>query len=269
MAIDWAKQHGWNPGLNDLDAFFQSDPNGFLIGWLGDQPISSISVVKYGDGFGFLGFYIVHPDYCGKGYGLQTWQAGMAYLQGRVVGLDGVTDQIGNYEKSGFVLAGRNVRFSGHARHHPVASPDIVDFNSNYFNALCKFDRQHFFTARPEFLQAWVNAGQQNRHKTKLAVQNGEICGYGTIRPCHTGHKIAPVFANTSDIAESLILALCNEAPIGAEISIDIPQENAAAIKFAEHLGLKAGFETARMYLGQAPDLPLGRIYGISSFELG
>ena len=29
IAVDWAKQEGWDPGLNDTDAFWKTDPNGF------------------------------------------------------------------------------------------------------------------------------------------------------------------------------------------------------------------------------------------------
>lgn len=61
VAIEWAKSEGWNPGLDDLSAFYAADPGGFLMGFLDDEPVSSISVVRYGDEFGFLGFYIVHP----------------------------------------------------------------------------------------------------------------------------------------------------------------------------------------------------------------
>jgi hypothetical protein len=32
---------------------------------------------------------------------------------------------------------------------------------------------------------------------------------------------------------------------------------------------MKPVFETARMYTGPAPDLPLSRLYGVTSFELG
>jgi hypothetical protein len=32
---------------------------------------------------------------------------------------------------------------------------------------------------------------------------------------------------------------------------------------------MTAVFETARMYTGQAPALPLDRIFGVTSFELG
>ena len=70
-------------------------------------------MVKYGQGFGFLGFYIARPEIRGKGYGIRVWRAGMARLQGRNVGLDGVVAQQDNYRKSGFRLAWNNIRHEG------------------------------------------------------------------------------------------------------------------------------------------------------------
>jgi hypothetical protein len=37
----------------------------------------------------------------------------------------------------------------------------------------------------------------------------------------------------------------------------------------AQEAGMAPVFETARMYAGPVPDLPLAQIYGITSFELG
>jgi hypothetical protein len=74
-------------------------------------------VVRYGGGFGFLGFYMVTPDMRELGIGLATWNAGMEYLGDRVIGLDGVVAQQYNYRKSGFVLHGRNIRHTGVPRH--------------------------------------------------------------------------------------------------------------------------------------------------------
>jgi hypothetical protein len=37
----------------------------------------------------------------------------------------------------------------------------------------------------------------------------------------------------------------------------------------AEQAGLDAVFETARMYKGKPPSLPLAQIFGITTFELG
>ena len=48
VVIEWAAREGWNPGIDDLNAFYQTDPEGFFIGWDEGQPISSISVVRYG-----------------------------------------------------------------------------------------------------------------------------------------------------------------------------------------------------------------------------
>ena len=28
--VDWAAQEGWNPGLNDADIFWATDPEGFI-----------------------------------------------------------------------------------------------------------------------------------------------------------------------------------------------------------------------------------------------
>jgi len=71
VAVDWAAKEGWNPGLHDGDCYYSADPNGFLVGCLDHEPIATISVIRYGESFGFLGFYIVRPEYRGKGYGIQ------------------------------------------------------------------------------------------------------------------------------------------------------------------------------------------------------
>src|SRR5262245_48464717 len=109
----WAAAEGWNPGLYDALAFHAADPNGFLVGELDGEPVASISVVRYGSDFGFLGFYIVVPAVRGKGWGIGIWREGMAHLAGRLVGLDGVVAQQDNYRRSGFELAWRNVRHEG------------------------------------------------------------------------------------------------------------------------------------------------------------
>src|SRR3977135_2845378 len=109
----WAADGGWNPGNPDPHAFFAADPGAFRIGRLDGEPVVCISVVKYGQGLGFLGFYIARPTVRGKGYGMKVWRAGMARLEGRNVGLDGVVAQQANYRKSGFRNAWNNVRHEG------------------------------------------------------------------------------------------------------------------------------------------------------------
>ena len=76
------------------------------------------------------------------------------------------------------------------------------------------------------------------------------------------------MFADTAEGADLLFRALAAGAK-GQEVFLDCPEPNRPATELAARYGLSPVFETARMYRGTAPTLPLPRIYGISTFELG
>jgi len=270
-AIDWAMDEGWNPGLDDLSVFHAADPEGFLMGFRDGDPVSSISVVRYGDDYGFLGFYIAHPDARGTGAGIAIWNAGMAHLEGRTVGLDGVVDQQENYKKSGFVLAGRNIRYTGvpNVGSMSAAGIDVRDVTPGDLAALLPYDRPIFGAPRDGFASAWACPEKRVRRRGMIAIADGDLAGYGVIRECLRGYKIGPLFADTEAVAAALFAALLGRAAPGSNISIDPPEGNRAATRFAEQAGMAPVFETARMYKGAAPDLPIDRIFGLTTFELG
>ena len=99
--------------------------------------------------------------------------------------------------------------------------------------------------------------------------QAGRIAGYGVIRPSKSGFKIGPLFAEDPSCAEALFHALTMRVPAGAEVFLDVPEPNRSALALAERHGMSPVFETARMYAGTAPKLPLLRLFGVTSFELG
>lgn len=269
LAIDWAASEGWNPGLFDAEPYWAADPGGFLVGLLDTQPVAILSAIRHGDDFGFLGFYIVRPDRRGQGLGWRIWQAGLARLAGRNIGLDGVPAQQDNYRRSGFRLAHRNVRYQGMAgtgagRLH--AGMDLVPLGALPFDELAAYDRAFFPADRQAFLRAWIT----QPHSTALGLrQGGRLAGYGVVRACRVGHKIGPLFADTPAGAETLFDALGRSVPTGAAVFLDVPQCNPAALALAEGHAMAPVFETARMYTGPAPELALARTYGITSFELG
>ncbi|NIP17093.1 MAG: N-acetyltransferase, partial [Xanthomonadales bacterium] len=41
--LDWAAAEGWNPGLEDADAFYRADPDGFFIAEVDGAPAAAIS----------------------------------------------------------------------------------------------------------------------------------------------------------------------------------------------------------------------------------
>jgi GNAT superfamily N-acetyltransferase len=140
--IEWAASEGWNPGLHDAECYAAADPEGFFVGLLDGEPVATISAIRYGASFGFIGLYIVRPEHRGKGYGLQIWNAGMRYLEGRNVGLDGVVAQQENYRKSGFRLAYRNVRYEGAGGDDSPENPDIVPLSSLPFVTARMYTRE-------------------------------------------------------------------------------------------------------------------------------
>ncbi len=267
--LEWAAAEGWNPGHHDADAFFEADPDGFLMGLVDDEPVACISVVNYGDSFGFLGFYICRPEYRGRGYGLQLWNAGIARMGERTIGLDGVPAQQPNYARSGFVLAHRNIRYGGVPENVGAPDPGIIEIGPDtppiLVDAIVAYDRQFFPATREGFIRPWI--GHEARRAVAF-VSERTLLGHGVIRPCRRGYKIGPLFADDAAVAEAIFSALV--APVGEEpVFLDVPEPNTEARALAERHGLAPVFETARMYRGTAPSLPLERIYGITTFELG
>lgn len=261
--IDWAAAEGWNPGLSDAAAFRAADPEGLLGGFVDGEMAAGIAAVAYDESFGFVGLYICRPDRRGRGIGKAVWDAGMARLGGRTVGLDGVPEQQANYRASGFAADHETVRFSGrlvptgedHSGVRPL-TPDLVE------RALA-LDHSCFPARRDGFLRTWLS-----RPHIAMASTAGEtLTGFGVVRPCREGWKIGPLFGDDAATAMRLLAALA--AACGGGIHIDVP---ASQPSFTAHIlaaGLTPGFRTARMYRGPAPHIDRSRIFGITTLELG
>ncbi|MFZ1428154.1 MAG: GNAT family N-acetyltransferase [Geminicoccaceae bacterium] len=263
LALDWAAAEGWNPGLGDATPFQVADPTGFLIGLVDDVPVATLSVVRYPGSFGFLGLYIVAPGQRGRGYGRRLWDVGLGYLQDCTVGLDGVVAQQANYRRSGFAYAWPNFRYGGLIEGR--ADNALRDARSLPFAAVQALDRCLFPAPRPAFLAAWLAMPGST---TLALLDDGAVVGLGTIRPCRQGCKVGPLYAPDRAGAERLLHGLAAAIP-GEEMFLDLPGPNAAAMAMAAGLGLTQRFETARMYQGPAPAVPLERLFGITSLELG
>lgn len=271
LALDWATSEGWNPGLFDAAPFRSVDPDGMLVGLLDNEPVAIISALRYDDAFGFIGFYIVRPDCRGQGYGWKIWEAGMAHLGSRTIGLDGVLAQQENYSRSGFVLAHRNIRYQGcggsTAKSRSLQEDHrLVSLQDLPFDTLADYDQSFFPASRCDFLKSWIS---QPKTVALGLIGSESLLGYGVRRSCRSGFKIGPLFADSPVLAATLLDALCVGTESEAPLFLDVPECNPAAVELAEACGMRRVFETARMYTGIAPDLALARSYGITSFELG
>lgn len=262
VAMAWAANEGWNPGMHDADAFFAADKNGFFLAKQKGTPVGCVSAVAYDDNFGFLGFYIVKKEFRNKGIGMRLSNLAFDYLGNRTIGADGVVGMLEKYSQIGLRLAHLNARYESAGKKTQSALPDLSVVS---YAELERYDRRHFPAPRSAFLQSWISRpGTFGR----VALENDIICGYGVIRPCIRGFKIAPLFADTPEVAAELYSALSGLAE-GQPVFLDIPVCNCAALDLVQSLGMTKVFETGRIYRGIPPGLPLDNIYGITSFELG
>ena len=243
--ITSAENFGWNPGLNDAKAFYETDPNGFFIAELDEKPIGCISAVSYGNNFGFIGFYVMDEQYAGHYYGASLGIKAVKYLNYHNVGLDGVIDRIENYKRLGFRYAYPN------ARYELIKSVGfsfdmcgkIVNYSDKYFDMIAKYDAQCFPAERSQFLKNWLNMPNA---KVIMIIHNDKIQGYGVIRKCVKGFKIGPLFADDFTPAENILLHLIDLVEVGESVYFDIPEPNENAKYLTHKYNMRKVFETAR-----------------------
>lgn len=260
--VDWARIEGWNPGFADGPALYAADPKGFIGCFVDGQMAAGISAVRYGSNFGFIGLYIAHADFRGKGHGRKVWDAGMAHLDGRTIGLDGVPEQQSNYRSMGFEPAYGTFRWSGRlAGSRDVGVAAITD---DLVAAILGYDQAFFPAERDTFLTAWLKPPRA----AKVIIRDGNVCGYAVCRKCHDGYKVGPLFAQTAGDAQKLLGACAAE--IGDEtLHIDVPASQAEFSAYLEAHRFVKGFTTARMYRGPAPAVHMPGVFGITTLELG
>ncbi len=267
--VSWAAAEGWNPGFADAEVFWNTDPKGFVGAELEGTLVATGSVVSYDGAFGFMGFFIVRPELRGKGIGTAFWRHRRDLLRGRlqpgaVIGMDGVFAMQDFYAKGGFVFSHRNLRMEGTGA-AAVVNASVRPLSEIPYDELASFDRGVFAFPRDRFLKPWIAP----RGGSALgAVHEGRLRGFGVVRPCRTGFKIGPLFADHPEVAQDLYLSLSDFAQ-GQPLFLDTPECNPAALELAARHGMRESFGCARMYYGPAPPIDWDRIYGVTTFELG
>ncbi|MGX9143939.1 GNAT family N-acetyltransferase [Mesorhizobium sp. 128a] len=264
VLIDWAAAEGWNPGLDDAAAFQPTDPEGFIGAFVGNEMIAAISAVAYGGNFGFIGLYICRPDMRGQGHGKAVWSAGMARLAGRTVGLDGVAAQLANYRRRGFRPAYETIRFSGRTATPPVRSEGVRMITTQLLPDIIAYDARCFPAPRRAFLHRWA----QPPHRGFAAISSLGTTGYAVARPCRSGYKIGPLFADDTETAMQLLHGLAGACE-GGDLHIDVPADNIDFTTALAAIGFRPTFTTTRMYKGPPPKVHPRRIFGVTTLELG
>jgi len=269
LLLQWAENEGWNPGMNDADIFYETDPDAFYGYYDKGQLIGGGSIVSYQGKYGFMGLFIMDKDHRYSGIGAKLWNDRKGKLLSRLepgacIGMDGVVAMQPFYHKGGFDLAFRDIRFELHSvdrkfnEHvHPARPEDV--------SAITEYDTMCFGYERANFVKLWL---EQNRSITYKYCHDKTILGYATVRKTVIGYKIGPLFAESAVVAEHL-LNFCLSSFDNEVYFIDVPDLNSEATELIYKYNGHKVFECGRMYCGDPPQLPIQKIYGISSLEFG
>jgi GNAT superfamily N-acetyltransferase len=272
--VAWAAHEGWNPGLHDARVFWATDPEAFIAADLDGEMIGGGAITSYNGEFGFMGLFIVRPEYRGRGFGNALWQVRRQRLLDRLrpgasIGLDGVYEMQDYYAQGGFVFSHRNIRFRTEITDPPATSLgdecNTVPLAAVPFDQVLDYDRTCFPAMRPIFLREWIS---QPDALALGYVRDGRLSGYGVVRRCGEGCKVGPLFADGTLVAEALYTQLAGFG-IGGPLFLDAPENNPAAMAFAAQHRMIEVFGCARMYLGRPPDLAHEHVFGVTTFELG
>ncbi len=100
---DWANTEGWNPGLSDIHIARDFDFDAFIALRQNNEMIGSGTIISYAGLFGFMGLFIVRPDFRGVGLGASLWHYRRDLLKSRLepsaaIGMDGVFTMAPFYE---------------------------------------------------------------------------------------------------------------------------------------------------------------------------
>jgi len=276
--MQWAEAEGWNPGLNDEEIFWQTDPEAFIAIEDDGRMVGGGAIVSYGGLYGFMGLFIVDPARRGAGLGRALWIERRDRLRARLrvgapIEMDGVFAMQHFYAAGGFVLQHRDLRFEGTAHAHAGEQAQdprcegvrVRPLEEVPFERVVGFDAQCFPAPREDFLRRWI----AQRGATALAACRGdELLGFAVRRRCARGHKVGPLFAVHDGVAAQLLDQLAGEVA-GQALQLDAPERNSAATGLAKSRGMVEVFGCARMTLGQPPAVAWDRVFGVTTFELG
>jgi GNAT superfamily N-acetyltransferase len=232
------------------------------------KPEGCIVAFTYPNGTGWVGFFIVSASLRQKGYGRVLWKGledSFAASKTKIIGLDGVQEQVKTYERRGFVDCARiplmtrpGLKEKPFDQEKALGAPEgtrISDFKSVDPQRLAKLDVQHTGLDRSALWTKEAIFDRKDAYGFALLSTDPELpelLGYILVRRCEQGHRFGPLYAETYDQAKVLLSkAMEHVAEEKGSFIAEIFGSNPAGQRLFEELGWTwCGIDYHRMWLG-------------------
>jgi hypothetical protein len=285
--VENANLEGWGPRVNDAEYLFALDfSKYFFIGELDGERVSCLSIVKYGEDYAFVGYYIVSKPHRGKGYGLRTWKYAFeasALSEQCNVGLDSLVNMETTYAKDGFERVWVIRRYAAVVSNVAEALSDvrlpiglkIVPGPEVDVNKLAEYDKSIFDAYRQMLVASWITISAVSfvalNEKTEIV---GYIILRRTIKFEESGYRLSPLFADSLVIAQSLLkksIEAIGRDHFDKKVNFEIPLEgNAEGVEFVQSVqNVTSSFETVHMYTKGFRTMDRKKVFSVANLEIG
>lgn len=243
---------GWNQTLADWERFVALEPDGcFLAEWQGVSAGTATTTV-YGPELAWIGMVLVHPEYRRRGIGRALFERCIDYLSGRgvrCIKLDATPEGKRVYASLGFKDEWTLTRWERAAAHSrpPARSLRIRSWQEADARAVEEIDSAAFGVSRSRIVQSLAKL---SRLALVSESESRRIAGYGLLRVGSRALYLGPVAGACSDMALELVEALLQPTD-NEKVFWDIPDQNVAAVTWAEQHGFTAQRPLIRMDLGE------------------
>ncbi len=265
LGLRLSRQAGWNQTEADWLRLMYFEPEGCFVAELDGSAVGTTTTCVL-DQVAWIAMVLVDQNYRRRGIGIHLLKHALNHLDSRQVStirLDATELGRPIYETLGFIPEYDLARYQGIAP-SCRALPTAADVTSDAFSDIIEFDKMITGTNREKML---IRLFEEFPQGLRTFQRRGKIEGYVTIRPGENAVQIGPCIAS-NDAGPVLLYDALNRCA-GRYVSIDIPRDNAGAVKIAESSGLEIQRCFTRMYRGELVDDKLEALWAGSGPEKG
>jgi GNAT superfamily N-acetyltransferase len=265
LGLRLSRQAGWNQTEADWLRLMYFEPEGCFVAELDGSAVGTTTTCVL-DQVAWIAMVLVDENYRRRGIGIHLLKHALNYLDSRQVStirLDATELGRPIYETLGFIPEYDLARYQGIAPSCP-ALPTAADATSDAFSDIIEFDKMITGTNREKML---IRLFEEFPQGLRTFRRWGKIEGYVTIRPGENAVQIGPCIAS-NDAGPALLYDALNRCA-GKYVFVDIPHDNAGAVKIAESSGLEIQRCFTRMYRGERVNDKLDALWASSGPEKG
>lgn len=204
--LELCSQVGWNHIASDWQRLLELFPETTWGAVLDGRLVGSCTIAQFGQ-FGWVGTFLLEESLRGSGLGKQLFssmleRAGAAGIT--TLGLDSSDAGRAIYTKKGFALTGQdNTLMLGDSLETGCGASQLL--LEEHWALIAAMDQEQTGVNRLALLK-YLAAAKGSSARVKL--EKGRLTGFGFSRPGKNAGAIGPILAETSDVAEALLMDL-------------------------------------------------------------